>query len=178
MNAITLNQKSFETLSDLDIPIVNTEGRLFVLNDKILFKRFYVDEGDYFGNKLLTLNTLIDNKEALSDRNLILPEKIVLVDKKVVGFSMPYVENNINLTIMLDEKRIPLKEKLKYLKKVGDILENVQDVKEFRDNFFLGDVQSGNFIVELDDNKLQTLHAVDLDSCKIGDNLTFPFKIL
>lgn len=129
MRAVTLNQKSFDTLTDLNIPIINTEGRLYVLNDRLLFKRFYVDEGEYFGNKLLTLNTLIDNKEALSNRNLILPEKIVLVDKKVVGFTMPYINDNINLTILLDDKTIPLKDKLIYLRKVGEVLSKVQAVK-------------------------------------------------
>ncbi len=178
MRAVTLNQKSFDTLTDLNIPIINTEGRLYILNDRLLFKRFYVDEGEYFGNKLLTLNTLIDNKEALSNRNLILPEKIVLVDKKVVGFTMPYINDNINLTILLDDKTIPLKDKLIYLRKVGEVLSKVQDVKEFKDRFFLGDVQTGNFIVSLENKKLDEIFAVDLDSSKIGDNLPFPSKIL
>lgn len=178
MRAVTMNQKNFASLSDLDVPIINTEGRLYILNDRLLFKRFYIDEGEYFGNKLLTLNTLIDNREALADRSLVLPEKIVLVDKKVVGFTMPYIKSNINLTILLEDKSIPLEAKLKYLEEVGEVLKNVQSVKEFKNNFFLGDVQSGNFVVRLENLRLKEIFAVDLDSCRIGDNMPFPSKIL
>lgn len=178
MRAVTMNQHSFAALSDLDVPIINTEGRLYILNDRLLFKRFYVDEGEYFGNKLLTLNTLIDNREALADRSLILPEKIVLVDKKVVGFTMPFIKDNINLTILLESRSIPFSTKIEYLRRVGEILENVQNVKEFKGNFFLGDVNSNNFVVRMDNAKLRELYAVDLDSSRIGDNLPFPSKIL
>ena len=91
---------------------------------------------------------------------------------------MPYIKDNINLTILLADKSVPLKDKLIFLKKAGDILENVQGVTEFKNNFFLGDVHSGNFVVNIKDLKLDDLHAVDLDSSRIGDNLAFPSKIL
>ncbi len=178
MKAITLTKEKFSSLHQLYFPYLNTEGRLFVLNDNLLFKRLYRDEGEVFGNKLLTLNTLIDNREILNDNNLILPEKIVLVDKKVVGFSMPYIKDNISLMVLLDDKGIALEEKVKYLKKVGNILENVQNVSKFKDNFFLGDVQPTNFIIDSKDFKLNDLYAVDVDSCRIGDNLPFPSHIL
>lgn len=176
MKAITMNQKEFDKLINYEVSVINTEGRLYILNDNILFKRFYVDEGEYFGNKLLTLNTLMDNKDLLSDKNLVLPNKIILVDKKLVGFSMPFIKDNINLTILLKEKTISLDEKLKYLKDVGTILESVQNVKEFKDNFFLNDVHSGNFVIDLKNSK--EIYAVDLDSSKIGDNMPFASKIL
>lgn len=179
-----ISKKKFLTLEKYFVPneVTNTEGQLFVVenhekrtNKRYLLKKLYIDKGQYFGNKLMTINTLIDNSEEIGIPQLVLPEKIAIVDRQVVGFAMPLIENSVNLSCLLGDFATPIAKKIDYLKQVGAILKHVQRVEKFEGNFFLGDVHEGNFVVEQDIDKV---HAIDLDSCKISDNTPFASKYL
>jgi hypothetical protein len=183
MHAINVTKEQFAKLLVHELPkeVISTECNLYVLNEDItydkqkqLFKRFYIDEGDYFGNKLLTINTLIDNEKVINIDQLILPKKIVVVNKKVVGFVMRYIENNTNLGTFLNSN-MPIEKKKKYLKEIGAILRKVQNVEKYSNNFYLTDVNENNFIINKDDRRL---YAIDMDSCKIGDNQPFISRYL
>ena len=74
METINLTKKRFESLNCYDLPnyVFNTEGTLYVLPIKNrwdtklkLLKRLYLTNGNTFGNKLQTINSLIDNKDSL-----------------------------------------------------------------------------------------------------------------
>ena len=171
MNALIFNKKKFASLKKyiLDKRILSSECELYFfecINNKKVLKIFYIDEGLSFGNKLLTINTLIDNKKHINIEELVMPEKLVIVNSKVVGFSMPYI-SNINLKLILDDPAISIKVKIKYLKQVGKILERVQKVKIENQRFHLGDVHESNFIVE---SKTDRIRVVDLDGSKIVNN--------
>lgn len=177
MKACILNKDQFEKLVSYDLPneVLSTESNLYVIkkdskkrNQDYMLKYFHRDEGEYFGNKLFTINYLINNSEVIDMEELVLPEKLAIVDKQVIGYVMPFIKNNINLASLLKSKSVSLEEKKLYLKELGIILRKVQSVHEFKNNFYLGDVHAGNFIIDKNDKKLK---AVDLDSCKIGNNL-------
>lgn len=184
MNVITLSKRKFANLEKYEIPaeVTNTEGQLFVIHDhekwenkRYLLKRLYIDEGATFGNKLLTVNTLIDSRDDIGIEELVLPEKLAIVNDKVVGFTIPLIEPSVNLSCLLNNYDVPRQSKIEYLKQVGDILKKVQHVEKFKNNFFLGDIHEANFIVEKENNRV---HAIDIDSCKIGSNQPFSAKYL
>lgn len=179
METLIINKSCFKKLekAQLDNGIYNTEGELYILDNKIvkkLLKIYYINEGVYFGNKLLTINSLIDAKDKINMEELILPEKLVVIGNKVAGFSMPYIDN-INLQSILNNKNIPIPIKIHLLKKVGKIIEKIQFIKPYNQAFHLSDIHESNFIYDF--NK-QMVQAVDLDGCKIANNDPSPIKFL
>lgn len=189
METLHMSNRQFKRMSKLCLSrtIYNTECELFIFNEKEgwnkekkLLKKYYITSGDYFSNKLYTINALIDNKDKLNIDELVLPEKLFVLDKKVEGFTMPFVEKNVNLKLLLDSSQVSLKKKLEALNKIAHLLEKVTKLSQEL-NFYLGDIHEGNFIYDIDK---QIFRVVDLDSCKIGNNnpsiskyLTFNFNL-
>ena len=97
METISLTKKRFESLTPYELPnyVYNTEGLLYILPIKNrwatqlkLLKRLYLTNGKVFGNKLQTINSLIDNKEELDIEEIIFPEKIATVGGEIIGFTI------------------------------------------------------------------------------------------
>lgn len=88
---------------------------------------------------------------------------------------MPYIKENINLVLILQHKDIEIKEKIKYLKMIGNILKRLSKIKIMGEGFYLGDLHEGNFIWDFDN---EMLRVVDLDSSKIAGSYPFPSKYL
>lgn len=177
MEIISFSNYSFKKLKKLHLEssIMNTEGNLFIIPEKekwekhsTILKTFYNTEGSSFGNKLFTINSLIDSREEINIPELILPDKLAAVNGKVVGYTMPYIEN-INLSSLLNDNAIDNKTKIYYLKEIGKILEKMAIMRKNTDikDFFLNDLHEGNFIIDLNTGKL---NVVDMDSCKINGN--------
>lgn len=106
---------------------------------------------------------------------LVYPEKLLTVDREIVGFTMPYVPST-NLKEILTSSKTPAEVKIKYLKDIGTILEKMEEVRKYADleDFYLNDLHEGNFIVDEEG----TLRVIDLDSCKIAGNMPFCSKYL
>ena len=76
MEVINLSKKRFESLEPYELPanIFNTEAKMYTLPiknrwqtvNKIL-KRLYITSGPIFGNKLQTINSLIDLQKEIDD---------------------------------------------------------------------------------------------------------------
>lgn len=176
MNIFTLNSREFKKLEkySLNRIITNTESQLFIVDRKIkwnhekqLLKQFYKTSTEYFSNKLYTVNTLIDNRSFLEMDELVLPTDLFALDNKIEGYTMPFIEHNINLSVLLNSPGVSLKNKINMLKRVGTLLQKVSDIKGMNQSFFLGDIHESNFIF---DTEKKIFRAVDLDSCKIGKN--------
>ncbi len=176
MKILQISKRKFKQISKytLESSITNNECDLFILEqkdkwnyEKILIKKLKKTSGGYFSNKLYTVNTLIDNRENLDIDELVLPEKLFVLDDKIEGFVMPFVENNINLSLLLNNPNLSLLKKIEILKKIGNLLNKIIYLSDKANNFFLGDVHDGNFIYDKDK---KIFRAVDLDSCKIGNN--------
>lgn len=184
METINITKKRFESLACYDLPnyVFNTEGTLYVLPIKSrwdtklkLLKRLYLTNGNTFGNKLQTINSLIDNKEELDIEEIVFPEKIATVGGEIVGFTMPLIES-INLSTALRDKDITNEKKIDYLKQIGMILEKMKLRREYTNisDFYINDLHESNFIVDSNDN----VKVIDIDSCKINHNKIFNSKYL
>ncbi len=74
MNTIFLTRSQFMKLKKhkLEKNINNTEATLYLYHKRgninssnFMLKQFYIKEGEYFSNKLFTLNNLIDNRSII-----------------------------------------------------------------------------------------------------------------
>ncbi len=161
----------------LEDAITSIESNLYHLprrnKDSYLLKEYKSNSGEYFGNKLLTINSLIENRERINIDELVFPEKIVVIDKKITGFIMKYIENNINLSLLLDSKNIDVQLKIKLLKQIELIMQKVQHVKGMKEQFLLADIHESNFILQKDTGKV---FCVDVDGCKISNNRIYSMK--
>lgn len=174
MEVINLSSRSFKGLRTLELPntVYNTEGKIYIYEDKDkwnkrihLVKKLYINSGPIFSNKLATINSLVDYEGQIGIPEFVYPEKLLTVNREIVGFTMPYVPST-NLKEILSDSATPAEVKIKYLKDIGTILEKMEEVRKYADldDFYLNDLHEGNFIVDREG----TLRVIDLDSCKIA----------
>ena len=185
MKVISISKKRFENLEKYQLPssIFNSESVLYTLPiknrwetiNKIL-KRLYVTNGPLFGNKLETINSLIDLQEEINIPEIVFPEKLAVVNYEVVGYTMEQIDS-INLETALRNDDIDAKTKIKYLRQIGEILEKMSNIRKFSQvkDFYLNDIHENNFIVE---KSSDSIRVVDIDSCKINGNFTFGSRYL
>lgn len=179
MNVINISKRKFNSLNPLQQPdgVFSTESDIFEFNyrnqQKILKTLFFKD-GEIFANKLYTIEMLNSYKECLPD-NLCIPDNFTAINKEIMGFTVPKVEG-VNLSNLLQVKALSSKKQLLCLKKVGEILEKLKQMRENTSlkQFYLNDLHDSNFIVTPD----MELKVVDLDSCKIGNNCAFVARFL
>ena len=185
MKVISISKKRFENLEKYRLPssIFNSEAVLYTLPIKNrwetinkLLKRLYVTTGPSFGNKLETINSLIDLQEKINIPEIVFPEKLAVVNYEVVGYTMEQIES-INLETALRGDDIDAKTKIKYLRQIGEILEKMSNVRKFTPikDFYLNDIHENNFIIETSSDNIR---VVDIDSCKINGNFTFGSRYL
>lgn len=179
MNIMNISEKKFNSLERFKLPngVFNSESELFCIDEKnkwekrkLLLKKLNNDDGIMLSNKLFTVNELICNKDIIGIPELVIPEKLVSVHGKIVGFTLPLI-NNINFEEVLFDNSVDLKDKIKYFKEIGYILENMRYVREYTEinDFYLNDIHENNFILNKDTGKI---NVVDMDSCKINNNMT------
>lgn len=170
MKVIEISNHKFKKLKRYIPNNINSmECELYLLKDKEswntkykLFKKFNTTKGEYFSNKLYTLNSLNNSEEKLQDLNIVLPKELVTMNDSLVGYTMPFIQNNETLRFLL-KSDIDTKSKIALLKQLGQLLSNIENTGIIR----LSDIHEGNFILNLDNNKLL---GVDIDSAKIGNN--------
>ena len=185
METMNLSKKRFDSLEKYKLPqsVFNTEAELYILPVKNrwesttkMFKKLYVTNGPTFGNKLQTINSLIDHRTEIDMEEIVFPEKIAVVNQQIVGYVMELV-NAVNLGVVLNSTNIKPERKVKYLRQIGEILESMKKVRNYTsvEDFYLNDLHENNFVVDLIADKVK---VVDIDSCKINGNYTFPSKYL
>ena len=180
MNNIILSKKQYENLKPIDLPreVTNTEGEMLDFSyhrkPKIIKELFY-QNGYIFANKLYTLEALDTNKEYLP-KSFTIPDALVTVHNQIIGFTIPKI-NGINLASILKNKDITYKEQIYYLKKIGELLQEMKTIRKYTKlkDIYINDLQEANFIIN---TQRKDLHVVDLDSCKIGANSTFAARYL
>ena len=84
---------------------------------------------------------------------LVMPSALVSVDKELRGYMMPYIESSINMKVFLNNPNVSLKDKLRYLKEILEILNKIEHIHELEGNFYLGDIHEANFIFDANDQK-------------------------
>lgn len=180
MKSINISKAKYRKLVpvEIDSSVYNTEARIFRFEDKGIvkvFKELFFDEGMMFANKLYTLE-MIDQARDNIPTDFVLPQELCSVNGQVKGFTMPYI-NGINLNVFLNDSKVDLKEKIFYLKKIGQLLEHMKMIRRNTDlkSFYINDLHEGNFII---DKKSYDLKVLDVDSIKIADNKPFNSKYL
>lgn len=180
MQIINMSKTKLNSLEPLILPknVTSTECELFkypYYGKEKLLKKLHRTDGIIFANKLYTIEALNANKDSMPS-NFILPESLVSINKKIEAFTMKYIKG-INLSVILNNPDITYEEKIHYLKSIGRILEQMQNIRKYTNlnNFYLGDIHEDNFLVE---REKQEIYIVDLDSCKIAGNKSFPGRYL
>ena len=180
MQIINMSKTKLNSLEPLILPknVTSTECELFkypYYGKEKLLKKLHRTDGIIFANKLYTIEALNANKDSMPS-NFVLPESLVSINKKIEAFTMKYIKG-INLSVILNNPDITYEEKIHYLKSIGRILEQMQNIRKYTNlnNFCLGDIHEDNFLVERDK---QEIYIVDLDSCKIAGNKSFPGRYL
>jgi len=185
MKILNMSKKTFEHLEPLklDASVYNTEADMFLMEKKnrwnknqSVLKKLHQDTGEIFSNKLYTVNELIEKKDEIGIEELVMPDSLAAVNNEIIGFTMPYVPN-INFQQILDSNKYSLEQKVAYLKEIGVLLEKIKKAREYSrvKDFYLNDVHENNFILNTQTNKI---NVVDLDSAKIGHNLTAAARYL
>ena len=180
MKIISISKKKFEELEHIILSkdVFNTEAKIYDFNykgeDKIL-KSLYTLNGHIFANKLYTLEMLDNNKEYLPS-SFYIPDYLCTVENKVIGFTVPKIDG-INLSLILKDKNIHCKDQIYYLKKIGDILNQLHNIRKYTPlkDLYINDLHESNFII---DDYNRELKVIDLDSCKIGSNKPFAARFL
>ena len=182
MKVTSISRKAFERLDKMKLSknIRNTEAVIYNYTPKQnpspkIFKKLHYQNGAVFGNKLFTIEMLDSHKEFLPPYFCI-PDSIVTVGGIVQGITLQKIEGQ-NLSDILKDKKVSVEDQIFYLKKVGQMLEQLEKIRENTKltDIYINDLHESNFIVN---DKNHELYVVDLDSCKIKDNQPAPSKYL
>lgn len=180
MKIISISKKKFNELKKLELSreVLNVESTLYDFDykgEKKVIKKLYNLNGYTFANKLYTIEMLDNNKKYLPS-SFWIPDYLCSLDGNIIGFTVPKIDG-INFSTILNCKTIDNKEKIYYLKKIGEILNQLQSIRKYTPlkDLYINDLHESNFIV---DNNNKELKVIDLDSCKIGANKPFQARFL
>lgn len=178
MKVTTISKRKYRELQrlPLDEGVCNSESIIYNLNirgERKILKELKDKEGEYYATKMYTVEMLDDYNEYVP-KNLYVPDTIAVVGGETIGFTIPYMEG-INLKTILQSPQISIDDQIFYLRKIGKLLEQLRNMRKYTPltDFYLNDLHESNFIVNLE---TQELGAIDLDSCKIGNNGVYPSR--
>ena len=182
MKIINISERKANELRKYEISCLNTEAILYYFSmkkkwtteDKI-FKKFFITNGKDFGNKLTTINSLIDYKDDINIEELVIPDCLVSIKSTIVGYTMDLIDG-FNLSSIIYNSKITIDEKIDILKKFGLVLRKMENVRKYTSiqDFYIGDIHEENIMVDKNGN----VRIIDLDSCKILNNLASPTRYL
>lgn len=180
MNTINISEKKLASLKTLKLSknILNTEGIMYDFNyrgsHKVL-KLLFNTNGIIFANKLYTVELLNHYHEYIPD-SFLLPDNLISISGVVSGFTIPYFEG-FNLADILKNSKIDVKEKIYYLTKIGEILNQLKNIRHYTslNHIYINDLHEANILINPNNKELK---FIDLDSCKLLNNCSFPSKYL
>lgn len=180
MQAISMSQNKYKQLTKMNLPkeVFNTEAIIYDFRykgEEKAFKKLLNNMGVNLANKLYTLEMLDVNRKYLPE-NLCIPDYLTIVGGVVEGFTMPKIEG-INFSTTLKNKNITIEEKIYYLKKIGELLHQLEQIRKYTpfNDFYLNDIHESNFIVN---PYKKTITAVDLDSSRVCSKANFASRYL
>ena len=179
------SSRQFKKLASLQLSdkITTTESTQYIYLEKDankfvhkkLIKKFHNDTASNMRAKFDIVSKLLENYDYLNMPELVLPESIVTIEGEPHGIKMPLIESNVNMALLLRNPKVNNKQKIKYLKEILGIIQKVEDIYELQEEYFLGDIQESNFILDIDD---QIIKAIDLDSSYFNGLTIFPSRYL
>ena len=137
----------------------NSNSELFIYGNTI-FKIYNGDSPiDSFNKNVI--NNIFNKYNYLTNINeLVLPKKLLIYNKHIVGFSMPYIEGNSLEEIINNNKDYNMKDI--FIK----LLNVINTYKELPFEFFIGDMHEKNIIIDKNNN----IKIIDPDSFIIDNN--------
>ena len=179
LKIIHLSNEDIRNLNRLiiDVNILNTESNLFLYqyrNKQYVLKEMFPEEKNKFDNKMRTLLS-VDSNTDIIPAFFIKPKFLVSSDYSIKYWSSDFI-NGFNLNSVLNDNRLSLEIKKKYLKRVGLILKQMDYIRKntYLNDFYIGDLNENNFIVDRNDKIL----VCDVDSIKIDGNKSSVSKYL
>ena len=174
VNYISISKNELEKLNHLNIHrrVISTEAELYEFNCKRqVMKHFYC----FNNNKYNTITQLLQMKNKVRIKELELPNSLVKIDNVFEGCKLNKV-NGTNLSLVLANRKINVRKKIDYLKKIGSVLEKMREYRNISEykSFYINDLHEDNCLI--DDNN--QLHIIDMDSCKINKDDWYPSKYL
>lgn len=179
------SSRQFKKLAALQLSdkIMATESKQYIYLEKDkrkfvhkkLIKIFYRNTLENIRAKLDIVTEILENKNWLDIPELVLPEGIVTIDNITRGIKLPLIADNVNISLLLSNPKVCLKQKIKILKEILGILIKIDNIYEIQGKYFLGDIQDSNFILDIND---QIIKAIDLDSSYFTGLTPFPSKYL
>ncbi len=177
MKKINLTKKQLHQLKRLKFndDIMPMESILYIFNKNELIK-LYIDytfgDIDSLEERKIRINNLIEfvNNENIPE--LLVPKKLVKIDKQFAGLLLPKI-NGQNASVYLKSSIIPLNIKIQILKQIGTILEKIKNTNP-NYNAAFADVHDDNFMVSgldiknIDKSSVYTT-AIDIDGMKLLD---------
>ncbi len=180
MKIIRLNDNDIQNFSQYEIhkSIKNQEANLYIYKKDYLLKLFKSTDNNILDNKMYILNKLFYIRNYIDIKEIVWPNDLVKIGDVSRGFTMDFIKNNTNISLIFNSNKIPSSTKLYYLKLIGKILEKIENDKELNKiGFHLSDIHEGNFIL---DNINNVVRAIDIDSSSVlGSNASkskFLFK--
>ncbi|MCI8394042.1 MAG: hypothetical protein HFH86_00995 [Bacilli bacterium] len=180
MKVISLSKRKFKDLTPLELSkeVINTEAKMYQLIYKgqiLIFKKLYQKTGKTFANKLYTVEMLSWHQKDLPF-NFINPEYLVSVGGEIEGLALKKV-SGIPFSTLLNNKKIEPSLILTFMKKIGEILNQLSCIRNTTalKDIYINDLHDSNFLVN---PKTGEIFVIDLDSCKIGHNISFPSRFL
>ena len=149
MNEIALKESDVSKLKKYPLDdIWSTESTIYYFKhdsdmNSILIKKLFITDPKRVTRKIETLKAIRDS-ELSTYKELIIPDGIIVVGGVKAGFTIPEVQNSVNLHFFLEDRTVSNKDKIDVLKKIGELLKRVQYQKQ---DFYFGDLQEYNFLV-------------------------------
>lgn len=178
MEVHNVSNNKFNELKQLSLGknICHTESEIYFYDKKDkIFKKFYVDFGEIFSNKLYTISSLIENRSRLYIDEIVFPEQIITISQQISGYIMPLVKG-VNFDMYIKQSKRTLEEKQQLFKQLTEILIKMKNIRD-KENiaFFINDFHEGNIMYNVETKKL---NIIDTDSFSILNNQPFPSRYL
>ena len=119
---------------------------------------------------------MLDDNNKYLPQVFYIPDSLISVKDKIIGFTIPPFKGK-TLQSILNSKEIEEREKLYYLKRVGDVLEQLRNIRKYSSlkDIYINDLYESNIMVNTHNKEIG---FIDLDSCKIGHNCAFEARYL
>lgn len=168
MISLVLKESELKRLKEypLDNNIVNTESiiyyykRDYFTGENLLLKKLYDTRDTKVERKIKTIETLQESP-LMEYKELVIPQDVISIQGIKSGFTIKEITNNTNLQLILNNNNISTSKKIELLKKIGELLNKVTSQEQ---EFYFGDLQPSNILVDEEDN----IFVVDLDSSAVN----------
>ena len=179
MKEIALKESDISKLKEYPLDgIWSTESKIFYYkrdkdkdwSNSTLLKKLYITKEERVNRKIETINALQDS-ELATYKELVIPDEMVIIGGVKGGFTIREIMNSDNLSLILNNKKIPDTTKIELLKKIGELVRRVQSQAQ---EFYFGDLQDFNFLVDKEGN----IYVIDLDSSAVNQELPLETKFI